>query len=303
MIAGCSAGSAVGAFYASGMKPSVIKKALSTVKWKEMFDFVMPKKGLIKGNKLEQFLESTLQNKNFKNLDIPLYIVATNISKRKKAIFHRGSVAKAVRASIAIPGIFNPIQINGDDYLDGGLVDPIPVDILKQKGADVIIAVDLSSDIEEMEVAGEKVRARKNFADSMREKIVVTEINFLKEFLKAKDLAKDFVPKMLRNLFRKIKIYIVDKFVRPTLVFRYFSKSQVPQILSMMYSGIDVMEDEFTKAKLKNGSVDVIISPTFNQGDWTDMDKSKYFIRQGSHAAKLKIKEIKKTIRRAKHRL
>lgn len=303
MIAGTSAGAVMGALYASGMAPDTIKTTFAKIDWKEMFDFVIPEKGLVNGAKFERYIELLTQNKDFKDLNIPLYVVATNITERKKAIFDEGNVAKAVRASMAIPGIFTPVKIGDDEYLDGGLVDPVPIEILKEKGADVIIAVELSSKIKEMVVPGKGVKSRKDFLKIMEEKFVISELALLREFLKARDIAKQFIPKILRNWVYKLKVYIVDKFIRPSFVFRYFSKSQVPKILSMTYAGIDIMSSELTRTKLDSGDVDVVISPKFKKAGWTDFDMAPYFISRGSYATKRKINDIKKAIRQARSHL
>lgn len=265
-----------------------------------MFDFGIPKEGLIHGNKFENYLELLTQNKEFKHLDIPLYIIATNLTKRKRAIFSEGNIAKAIRASIALPGIFDPVKIDDDDYVDGGLVDPVPINILREKGANIIIAVDLTSEVKQMIVPGKDVKSRKDFIDIVKEKMIFAEVDFFKEFLKAKDLAKKFIPKILRNLVRKIKVFIIDKFIKPALIYRYVSKSKVPKILSMMYTSLSIMENEFTKTKLECENIDLIIRPTFTKADWTDFDKAKYFIRRGEIAAQSKIPTIKKLIKQAK---
>jgi len=300
MIAGCSAGSAIGALYASGMKARLVQKNLASIDWKEMFDFVIPENGLIKGKKFEDFIGLLTQHKDFADLDIPLFIIATNLTQKKKALFFKGDVARAVRASIALPGIFDPIIINGDEYVDGGLVDPIPVGVLRDNGADIIIAVDLSSELKQMTVQDKHVKLKKDFIELMQEKMVIAEVDIIKELLKAKNLAKRFIPKLLRNLFHQIKIFLIDRFIRPGFVFAYFSKSHVPKILSTMYTAIDIMEDEFTQVKLCNENIDVIIKPTFNKGGWTDMDKADYFVQRGAAATQLKISQIKKAIKRAK---
>lgn len=295
MIAGCSAGAIVGALYASGMSPKSMEKELLNVNWKHMFDFGVPKNGLIKGDALWKYIELLTQNKDFRELDIPLYVVSTNLTKKEKVIFEDGNVAKAVRASLAIPGIFDPIYINGDEYVDGGLTDPVPIDILKSHGADMIIAVDLSTEIKDI-IANPPIVVSHGFFDRMSKELFKVEFNLFKEFVRTKELAKGFIPKLLRRIARKALNFMMDKFIKPAMAARYLMKAKVPNIFNVLYSSINVMENEFTRVKLVDSDADVIISPVFRNADWTDMDKARYFIARGASITRNKIKEIKKII-------
>ncbi len=295
MIAGCSAGAIVGALYASGMSPKAMEKEMLKVDWKHMFDFGMPKNGLIKGDALWEYIELLTQNKDFNELDIPLYIVSTNLTKKEKVIFKEGNVAKAVRASLAIPGVFNPVYINGDEYVDGGLTDPVPIDILKSNGADVIIAVDLSTELKDLIPAPQPIK-RHAFINKLSKELIKVDIDIFKEFMKTKELAKGFVPKLLRNILRKVMNFAMNRFIKPAMAAKYLMRAKVPNILTVLYSSINVMENEFTKVKLIDSNADIVISPIFKHADWTAMDKAKYFIAKGAKVTRSRIKDIQKVI-------
>lgn len=99
--------------------------------------------GLIRGIRLESFLENWFEGKNFSDLNIPVKVTGTDIVSGEKIIFSEGKLSKAVRASMAIPGLFKPVIHEGKAVVDGGLSDPVPVDLVKESGAEVVIAVNL----------------------------------------------------------------------------------------------------------------------------------------------------------------
>lgn len=145
-ISGTSMGAVIGALYCSGYTSKRLEELFTEEKkdWKKLFDYTFPKHGLIKGNKIEKLLEEELEGVNFKDLEIPLYITAFDFDKKQEIYFNKGSVSKAVRASISIPGMIIPVENKGKVLVDGGIVDPIPTEVLKDAGADIIIAINVN---------------------------------------------------------------------------------------------------------------------------------------------------------------
>jgi NTE family protein len=143
IISGTSIGSLIGALYCSGYKSDDIYNIIKTIEWKKLIDFKLSKKGLIKGDKIEIFIRNLLKNKEFKDLDKKLLITAVDVITGEKIVFDKGNVAKAVRSSISIPGIFVPVENEGRILVDGGLLDNLPIKLLKDNGAELVIAVNL----------------------------------------------------------------------------------------------------------------------------------------------------------------
>lgn len=144
-ISGTSIGALVGALYSAEPNAKKLEKEILQTDWEQFFDYTFPQKGLIKGEKIESFLKKRLGDLRFDQLKIPLFITAFDIENKQEIIFNKGDVAKAVRASISIPGIFIPVENNGRILVDGGLTDLIPTEILKKEGADIIIAINVDS--------------------------------------------------------------------------------------------------------------------------------------------------------------
>lgn len=154
LVVGSSAGSFVGSLYCYGFKSYQIQKMALEIERGDIIDFTIPDNGFVKGELLEDYVNKMLANTPLEKLQVPLYVVATDIQSGKEIIFGRGNTGKAVRASCAIPGIFNPVIIADRMYVDGGVVIPVGVDTARQYGADIVIAVDISSDLNSSMPAG-----------------------------------------------------------------------------------------------------------------------------------------------------
>lgn len=144
LIAGSSMGALVAAFYGTGLDVERLYKLSRVFKRKYYLDFTVPKMGFIAGKRVKELIRIFTHGKTIEELDIPIGIVATDLVSGEKVVFSKGPVAEAVRASIAIPGIFVPEKLDGRLYVDGGVVDRIPVSVAKEMGADIVIAVDVS---------------------------------------------------------------------------------------------------------------------------------------------------------------
>ncbi|MBT2573474.1 patatin family protein [Bacillus sp. ISL-51] len=144
MIAGSSMGALVGSFYAAGHDVAKMKKVAKAFKRRLYADYSIPRLGFLKGDRIRQLVHAYTFGKPIEELQIPLGIVACDLQTGEKVVFKKGSVSEAVRASISIPGIFVPQKINGRFLVDGAVVDRIPVSAVKDMGADIVIASDVS---------------------------------------------------------------------------------------------------------------------------------------------------------------
>ncbi|NPV03005.1 MAG: patatin-like phospholipase family protein [Brevinematales bacterium] len=147
VISGTSIGAVIGGMYASGLSPDDIQRVINDLKLFEigkMVDLsIFSLSGLIKGKSLEQFFLKTLPVNDFSQTRIPLKIVATDFWKREEVVMERGPLITAMRASMSLPGIFEPVVADGRVLVDGGCVNPVPYDIIRAE-CDILIAVDVS---------------------------------------------------------------------------------------------------------------------------------------------------------------
>jgi len=149
MIVGTSAGSLVGSLYASGKTAFELQGIAMKMDADNVidYDWKIWKGGLIKGEKLENFINLNIQNTPIEKLKISFYAVATNAATGEEVVFARGNTGMAVRASCSVPGVFQPFKIGNSTYMDGGVVSPVAVDVARRNGADIVIAVDISGGI------------------------------------------------------------------------------------------------------------------------------------------------------------
>ena len=147
MVVGTSAGSVVAAFYASGKTGAQLQWLADSMDESQLTDWTVPfmSRGMLRGEALGRYINTQLNGAKIEDLKIPLGIVATDLQNGDGILFRRGDIATAVRASSAVPSVFEPVRIGNKDYVDGGLVSPVPVRYARQMGADIVIAVDISS--------------------------------------------------------------------------------------------------------------------------------------------------------------
>jgi len=145
-IAGASIGALIGGLYAAFKDIKAIEKNLTSSNWRQILSFILDpsiKGGLISGKKLETFIRSQINHIQFSELKIPFAAVATDLNSGESVIIKEGDVSSAIRASIAVPLVFKPIKKEGQLLVDGGVSKPVPVQIVRQMGADFVIAVNL----------------------------------------------------------------------------------------------------------------------------------------------------------------
>lgn len=147
LVVGTSAGSLVAAIYASGKTGAQLQQTALGMEEVAITDWMLPifGKGMFRGEALGRYVNQLVGGRLIENMAIPLGIVATDLNSGRAVLFRRGDTGTAVRASSAVPAVFVPVKISGHEYVDGGLVSPVPVHFARQMGADVVVAVDISS--------------------------------------------------------------------------------------------------------------------------------------------------------------
>jgi NTE family protein len=145
LVVGTSAGSLVAALYASGKTGTELASLAQSMDEGAITDWSFPGRGLIRGEALARYVREQTGSKTIEQLQLPLGIVATDLDSGDGILFQRGDTGIAVRASSAVPAVFQPVRIGAREYVDGGLVSPVPVRFARQMGAELVIAVDISS--------------------------------------------------------------------------------------------------------------------------------------------------------------
>ena len=156
VVTGTSAGSLVAAMYATGMKGAELERLALGMEEATLTDWSLPilGRGVLRGDALERYVRQAVGGRTLENMALPLGILATDLQTGRGVLFRRGDAAIAVRASSAVPGVFTPVLISGREYVDGGLVAPVPVSQARDMGAEVVLAVDISKGPEVGPVSG-----------------------------------------------------------------------------------------------------------------------------------------------------
>ncbi|MFN7726695.1 MAG: patatin-like phospholipase family protein [Rubrivivax sp.] len=145
LVTGTSAGSLVAALYASGKTPAEMAQLAINMDEGAITDWSFPGRGLIRGEALAKYVRDHTGQRAIEQMKLPLGIVAADLDSGAPILFQRGDTGVAVRASSAVPAVFQPVRIGNREYVDGGLVSPVPVRFARQMGAELVIAVDISS--------------------------------------------------------------------------------------------------------------------------------------------------------------
>ncbi len=147
LVVGTSAGSLVAAIYASGKTGIQLQQIALTMEEGAITDWTLPifSNGMLRGDALARYVNGLVASKAIEDMPLALGVVATDLQSGQGMLFQRGDTGTAVRASSAVPAVFQPVKISGREYVDGGLVSPVPVRFARQMGAEVVIGVDISS--------------------------------------------------------------------------------------------------------------------------------------------------------------
>lgn len=145
VLTGTSGGSLIGVLYAAGVSVEELTGLANDVNWRRLAKIRLPKLGFLSSGRIEEFMRELLGDTRLEDLDIPIHVVATNLLTGDKTVFSSGPVAPIVRASCSIPQIFSPVEIDGGLYSDGGVVEYLPVETLRELPCDIRVGVHLGA--------------------------------------------------------------------------------------------------------------------------------------------------------------
>lgn len=284
LVAGTSIGAVVGSVYAAGISVKEVNEIVCSIKnlrFLYFLDPAVPRSGLISGSRFVKFLEKiALKDKNFCDLKIPFAAIATDIKTGAKVILNHGNVAKAVRASFSLPGIFAPVRYQGYYLVDGGLVDPVPVDITRKMGADLVIAVSLTSK-----------NPRFHVLVSNQETGQLDEVKDLINLKFYKDIkSKYYLVHRIDSLVGQ-EVHSLKQKIKTT------SKQWGgPSIFEVISRSVDIMEKEITSHSIANA--DIVIKPRqIEDLRLFAFDQAEKVIERGRVAAREMIPGIKEAIK------
>ncbi len=256
-VAGTSIGALVGAVLAAGRLDQLESSYLG-FDWKDvaaLLDVVFPRSGLIDGRKVAEFVRAHLHTDLIEHLGLPFAAVATDVYTAEEVVIAHGDVIDAVRASIAVPGIFTPVRRSGRLLVDGGLVNPVPVSVVRAMGATRVIAVDLN------------------------EHVVQTRLGKARRPRPAQDRSGDFLGRLLQALGGE-QAEALRQFRRWT------EQNDTPGIFELLLSAYNIMEAQITRMRLQASPPDLVIRPRVAEFRFLDYHRAAEIIDRGYAAAR-----------------
>jgi NTE family protein len=256
IIAGCSIGALVGAAYAGGHLDTLEEwvNKLRFIDVVRLLDVRM-NGGLLEGDSLMASFRDKIVQLDIEKLPRPFAAVATDLNTGREVWLQKGSLPVAVRASIALPGLFSPVTLDDRWLVDGGLTNPVPVSLCRAMGADIIIAVNLNSDI-----VGKHLNKQKRA-----------------ESAEPRDL--------FAQLLAKVNDSLKDTRLSQWLA-RVESSHQIPGMFEVMASAINIMQDRITKSRMAGDPPDILISPRLGSMGLLEFDRATEAIAEGHDSVK-----------------
>lgn len=270
VITGASAGSFIGAAYAGGGLNQVKKFALD-MDWKAVLsylDLAFPRSGFIEGHKVAELINLFTKIDKFEDLNIPLIMVATNMFTGKQVTLSKGSITQALRASMAVPGLLTPKLINKEWLVDGGVVNPLPIDVCRDFGADIVIAVNINSE----RVTNRKNRPQDTDWIKNSEKIEKKRAEVIKSWT-------DRFGSPGKNLGSKIEQW-------------FTREAPSPHIFEVLGSSINIMQKKIEEMNLLKHAPDILLSPRLGDMKFFDFDHAERAIDEGYKCCEKSIPKI-----------
>ncbi len=268
-VAGTSIGALVGAIYASGNIES-LEEIVLQLDWKQIasfLDVVIPKSGLIDGNRISEFIRTHVGAKNIEDLPLPFCAVSTDLATGNEVVIKDGDIIEAVRASISVPGIFTPVRKGGMILVDGGLVNPVPVSVVREMGADLVIAVDLNHDI-----VGKKGISKTRIPNSGA---LASGIGTSQRLTKRS--------RILDALNKRLEMLDLPALAH---IRQWMSRDPMPNIFEVIISSINIMQAQITATRLKTDRPDVLIQPHLGHIRFLEFNRAREVIAEGYREAK-----------------
>jgi len=283
-IAGSSMGAFIGALYCAGIPIKKIRSIIMDTNWQEIVDLDLPTIGLIKGDRLERYVANLIDNKEFKDLKPKLSVITADIKTGDEVILNRGNVTRAVHASMALPVMFSPVKIGRKTLVDGGIVNPIPADVVKKMGAKIVLAIDSSIPAHKSEVKG--VRKKHDLWED-------AQLIYLKKITPIID--KAYFLKKPRTFMRRIRRIFVRIFFQPHRILKLISGKDTPAIMKVIEVANTIMMEKLMKATMKNAPIDILIKPKLEMY-YIEFNRVDYCIEKGREATKKIIPKLRKLI-------
>jgi NTE family protein len=263
-------GSSIGALVAGSLAAGFLDpldRWVRKLSWSHIIGFMdvmIPRSGLVEGEKISGYLRGVLSDPRIEDLRIPFVAVATDLKTGKEVWIREGSLIDAVRASMSLPGIFTPSGRNGQWLLDGGLVNPVPVSPCRSMGADIVIAVNLNSDIMGKQRVRRIVDPPNNGRNGVSPQAKGRWAAFLNQAAQKGNLT------LFRQLFQE-------------------QPDRGPSVFDVLATSVKIMQDAITRQRLLAEPPDILVKPKLAHIGLMEFNRAEESIEEGKRAMDLLI--------------
>jgi len=274
IVCGCSMGALVGAAYVAGELETLEKRA-RTINWREIARYVdidLTNGGLIEGKRILSFMQTIKEDATIESFETPFAAIATDLLTGREIWLQQGSIVDAVRASMAMPGLFSPVNLNSKWLLDGALVNPVPVSACRALGADIIIAVNLNGGL-----VGKHTHP--SLAEKTQENSTSTGMDILDGLFKE-------VPSSISKSLKKIV---------PGLL---MSGSATPSYFDVSASAINIMQDQITRSRLAGEPPHIMFTPRLRDLGILEFNRAEEAIEEGRNSVRRSLPILRELIPR-----
>ena len=258
IITGCSIGSVVGAAYASDHL-DVLENWATGLSWQDILaymDFSLLEGGFIRGDKLMEFAHQYVGKLDIQSLPLTFATVATELSSGREIWLREGNLLDSLRASIALPGLFAPVKLNGRWLVDGGLVDPVPISLCRAMGADVVIAVNLNGDLVGKHLNRKNQEVGKQNSDTISDEDVWARIT-----------------NQISNSFSEKKEALLSSLLG--------QNKDAPGMFDVLASSINIMQDKITRSRMAGDPAEIMLTPRLSSLGLMEFDQAAVAIEEG----------------------
>lgn len=267
-IAGTSIGAFIGALYAAGVPVAQMEEVARNVDWRQLaglLDPTLPTSGLIDGRKVARFMAELLPVRTFEELGIPLAVVTTDVETGEMLIIKKGNLLQALQAAVAFPGIFTPVRFGDRFLVDGGLCNPVPVDVVRDLGADTVIAVCAIPEV------------RKTPAETYLPPAEVEAGEGRGHFFQLFNAAR--VESVLKDILRR------NGYGEKADKNGSKRERKPPGIFRVCAQSVVIMENEINQLRLERNDIDLLIRPDLKGIALLDFHRAAEAIQAGERAA------------------
>ncbi len=275
-VAGTSIGAVIGAVYASGKLDS-LQDAYLAMDWKKIayfFDIVFPKSGIIDGRKLADFVREYVDTERFEELSMAFSAVATDLNTGEEVVLATGDVIEAVRASFSVPGMFTPVRMGERILIDGGIVNPVPVSVVRKMGAKTVIAVDLNHDVVVAKAPPVQTKMR-------TDNEVFQKVSRLGGVRYRTAMAR--IEQGLRSL---------DKNPAWSQLREWLAEEPLPNIFDVLLGSLNIMATQITRSRLQIEPPDLLIQPSLGNIRFLEYNRAEEIIAIGYEATRKQLEQV-----------